>query len=136
VRSGIATTVATRRSCGFSGDWLLVVTGGGPTDDEPGLSMAAPGDPAVVDHSVTIRVPDCREAYEALLERGAEFLTPPREQGREIRCFFRDRDGHLFDTSEYGCGQGAARSLSGEPAELDGRAAGATSLVRWRPELA
>jgi catechol 2,3-dioxygenase-like lactoylglutathione lyase family enzyme len=86
----------------FLGDWLLLVTGGGPTEDKPGLSMAAPHNPAVVDHSFTIRVPDCRAAYETLLERGAEFLTPPRQQGREIRCFFRDPDGHLFEISEYG----------------------------------
>lgn len=46
--------------------------------------------------------PDCRAAYEALLERGAEFLTPPRQQGREVRCFFRDPDGHRFEISEYG----------------------------------
>ena len=78
------------------------MTGGGPTEDKPSLSMAAPDNPAVVDHSFTIRVPDCREAYGALLERGAEFLTPPREQGGEIRCFFRDPDGHLFEISQYG----------------------------------
>jgi catechol 2,3-dioxygenase-like lactoylglutathione lyase family enzyme len=86
----------------FLDNWLLLVTGGGPTEDKPGLSMAAPGRPAVVDHSFTIRVPDCRAAYEALRERGAEFLTPPREQDGEVRCFFRDPDGHLFEISQYG----------------------------------
>lgn len=86
----------------FLGNWLLLVTGGPPTEEKPGLSMAAPENSAVVDHSFTIRVPDCREAYKTLLERGAEFLTPPREQGSEIRCFFRDPDGHLFEISQYG----------------------------------
>lgn len=32
----------------------------------------------------------------------ADFLTPPREEGGEIRCFFRDPDGHLFEISQYG----------------------------------
>ena len=86
----------------FLGDWLLLVTGGGPTPDKPGLSMAAPERPAVVDHSFTIRVPDCRAAYDDLLGRGAEFITPPHEDGAEIRCFFRDPDGHLFEISQYG----------------------------------
>ena len=43
-----------------------------------------------------------RAAYHALRKRGAEFLTPPHEQGGEIRCFFRDPDGHLFEISQYG----------------------------------
>jgi catechol 2,3-dioxygenase-like lactoylglutathione lyase family enzyme len=86
----------------FLGNWLLLVTGGGPTEDKPGVSMAAPGMPAVVDHSFTIRVPDCRAAYEELRERGAEFLTPPLDRGYETRCFFRDPDGHLFEISQVG----------------------------------
>jgi catechol 2,3-dioxygenase-like lactoylglutathione lyase family enzyme len=86
----------------FLDNWLLLVTGGGPTPDKPRLSMAAPGHLAVVDHSFTIRVTDCRAAYEALHDRGADFLTPPHEDGGEIRCFFRDPDGHLFEISQYG----------------------------------
>ncbi len=45
-------------------------------------------------------VPNCRAAYEALRSRGAEFLTPPVEYDWEIRAFFRDPDGHLFEISE------------------------------------
>lgn len=47
-----------------------------------------------------MRVPDCREAYDVLTSRGAEFLTPPQDWGGEIRCFFRDPDGHLLEISE------------------------------------
>jgi catechol 2,3-dioxygenase-like lactoylglutathione lyase family enzyme len=47
-----------------------------------------------------MRVPDCRAAYEVLRARGAEFLTPPVDWGGEIRCFFRDPDGHLLEISE------------------------------------
>jgi len=83
----------------FGAAWLLIVTGGGPTEDKPGVSFETP-DPSSVSHSITIRVQDCRSAYETLSERGAEFLTPPYDWGHEIRCFFRDPDGHLFEISE------------------------------------
>ena len=84
----------------FNGTWLLIVTGGDPTDDKPGISMVAPPDPTTISHSFTIRVDDCQASYELLKERGAEFITPPYDWGREVRCFFPDPDGHLFEISE------------------------------------
>lgn len=86
----------------FNGSWLLLVTGGEPTPDKPGVSMAVPADRSTVGHAFTIRVPDCRASYEELTARGAEFLTPPYDWGAEIRGFFRDPDGHLFEISEAG----------------------------------
>lgn len=86
----------------FQGTWLLLVTGGGPTEDKPSVTFAAPTDPNTVSHQFTIRVPDCRGAYDVLKARGAEFLTPPVDRGGEIRCFFRDPDGHLLEISEVG----------------------------------
>ncbi len=84
----------------FQGSWLLLVTGGGPTKDKPDVTLVPPSDPATVGHAFTIRVPDCRAAHATLLGRGAIFLTPPVDWGMEIRCFFRDPDGHLFEISE------------------------------------
>ncbi|HEX9235786.1 MAG TPA: VOC family protein [Actinomycetota bacterium] len=84
----------------FLGSWLLLVTGGGPTKDKPEVTFAPPGDPNTVEHSFSIRVPDCRAAYQTLRGKGAEFLTPPVDWGGEIRAFFRDPDGHLFEISE------------------------------------
>lgn len=84
----------------FRGTWLLLVTGGGPTDDKPDVHFVPPDDPSRVSHQLTMRVPDCRAAYETLAARGARFLTPPRDRGGEIRCFFRDPDGHLLEISE------------------------------------
>jgi catechol 2,3-dioxygenase-like lactoylglutathione lyase family enzyme len=84
----------------FQGAWLLLVTGGGPTADKPGVTFAPPQDPSVVSHQLTIRVPHCRAAWEILTARGAEFLTPPMDRGGEIRCFFRDPDGNLLEISE------------------------------------
>jgi len=84
----------------FQGVWLLLVTGSGPTSDKPTVRFAPPADPDTVSHELTLRVPDCMAAYDILRNRGAEFLTPPVTQGREIRAFFRDPDGHLLEISE------------------------------------
>jgi catechol 2,3-dioxygenase-like lactoylglutathione lyase family enzyme len=84
----------------FRGTWLLVVTGGGPTKDKPTVTFEPPADCDRVNHAMTIRVPNCQEAYDILRSRGAEFLTPPTQWGSETRCFFRDPDGHLFEISE------------------------------------
>ena len=84
----------------FQGNWILLVTGGDPTADKPGVTFAPPADPNTVSHQMTLRVPDCRAAYEVLRDRGAEFLTPPVDRGGEIRCFFRDPDGHLLEISQ------------------------------------
>lgn len=84
----------------FNGAWLVLVTGGGPTQDKPTVTMAAPSDLEIVSHSMTIRVPDCRAAHDELSARGAVFLTPPVETPGEIRAFFRDPDGHLFEISQ------------------------------------
>jgi catechol 2,3-dioxygenase-like lactoylglutathione lyase family enzyme len=84
----------------FQGMWLLLVTGGGPTPDKPDVTFAPPSDPRTVTHELTLRVPDCRAAYEELLSRGAQFLTPPVEYEYEIRAFFRDPDGHLLEISQ------------------------------------
>ena len=84
----------------FLGTWMLLVTGGEPTADKPMVTFAPPADPDRVSHEMTIRVPDCRDAYETLRARGAEFLTPPVEYEWEVRAFFRDPDGHLIEISE------------------------------------
>jgi catechol 2,3-dioxygenase-like lactoylglutathione lyase family enzyme len=84
----------------FLGTWLLLVTGGGPTPDKPDVIFAPPHDPSKVSHEMTMRVPDCRAAYAVLQSRGAEFLTPPVESAWEVRCFFRDPDGHLLELSQ------------------------------------
>lgn len=86
----------------FAGAWLLLVQGGGPTDDKPGVTLAPPSDPNLRDNLFTIRVDDCQATYELLRSRGGTFLTEPITNGAETRCFLRDPDGHLFELSEYG----------------------------------
>lgn len=82
------------------GQWLLLVTGGEPTADKPTVTFAPPPDRNTVSAEMILGVSDCRAAYEVLRSRGAEFLTPPVEYDWEIRAFFRDPDGHLFEISE------------------------------------
>ena len=82
------------------GCWLLVVTGGGPTADKPTVTMAPPADPDTASAELIVAVPDCRAAPAELTARGAAFLADPVEYAWEIRAFFRDPDGHLFEISQ------------------------------------
>jgi catechol 2,3-dioxygenase-like lactoylglutathione lyase family enzyme len=82
------------------GTWLLLVEGGDPTPDKPTVTFTPPPDPDRVSTQMIFRVEDCRATYKLLRGRGAEFLTEPVDRGGEIRAFFRDPDGHLFEISE------------------------------------
>ena len=84
----------------FVGSWLLIVTGGPPTPDKPTVTMVPPSDPSAASAELIVAVPDCRAAYEELRSRGALFLAEPVEYDWEIRAFFHDPDGHLFEISE------------------------------------
>ncbi len=84
----------------FLGHWMLLVTKGEPTADKPDIYFVPSSNPGQVSHSFTIRVEDCQKSYEILKERGAEFITPPYDWGAEVRCFFKDPDGNLFEISE------------------------------------
>lgn len=77
--------------------WLTLNTGGGPTDDKPGVSLSTPADPARSSGFINVRVADVAKVYEEWSANGAEFLTEPKDQGREIRAYVRDPDGHLIE---------------------------------------
>jgi catechol 2,3-dioxygenase-like lactoylglutathione lyase family enzyme len=82
------------------GNWLLLVTGADPTADKPTVIFKPPIDPDRVSTELIFRVADCRATYELLRSRGATFLAEPVDWGGEVRAFFRDPDGHLFEISE------------------------------------
>ncbi len=84
----------------FIKQWILLVTPGGPTEDKPEVHFTSPNNADKVSHSFTIRVNDCNRTYEVLKNRGIAFITPPYDWGQEMRCFFQDPDGHLFEISE------------------------------------
>jgi catechol 2,3-dioxygenase-like lactoylglutathione lyase family enzyme len=82
------------------GNWLLLVTGGGPDAGKPTVSLDVPENPDRVSSQLIFRVDDCRGLYELLSDRGAEFVAAPHVREGETRAFFRDPDGHLFEISE------------------------------------
>jgi catechol 2,3-dioxygenase-like lactoylglutathione lyase family enzyme len=45
-------------------------------------------------------VADIGAVYRAWSAKGAVFLTPPKDHGREIRCYMRDPDGHLIEVGQ------------------------------------
>lgn len=49
---------------------------------------------------LNIRVADIQQAYREWSARGAEFLTEPKDHGRDIRAFIRDPDGHLIEVGQ------------------------------------
>ena len=80
--------------------WLTLVTGGGPTDDKPGVSLSTPADPERTSGFLNVRVADIARVYEEWSAKGAEFLTEPKDHGREIRAYVRDPDGHLIEVGQ------------------------------------
>ncbi len=82
------------------GNWFLLVTGGDPTADKPNVTFGPPRDPDFQSCEIVFRVEGCRAMYQLLKSRGAEFLTEPVDWGSEVRAFFKDPDGHLFEISE------------------------------------
>jgi catechol 2,3-dioxygenase-like lactoylglutathione lyase family enzyme len=80
--------------------WVIINLGGGPTDDKPTVTLESPRDPDRVSSFLNIRVADIAAIYRQWSARGAEFLTPPVDHGREIRCYLRDPDGHLIEVGQ------------------------------------
>ncbi len=89
----------------LANSWLILNVGGGPTDDKPTVTLATPPDPQQVSAFLNLRVADIAAAYTEWSAKGAEFLTEPKDHGREIRAYIRDPDGHLIEV-----GQTAARA--------------------------
>ena len=80
--------------------WIIINVGGGPTDDKPTVTLEPPSDQDRVSAFLNIRVADIHAVYEQWSGRGAEFVTPPIDRGREIRCYIRDPDGHLIEVGQ------------------------------------
>jgi catechol 2,3-dioxygenase-like lactoylglutathione lyase family enzyme len=80
--------------------WVTINVGGGPTDDKPDVVLSPPTDRNRTSAFLNIRVADIQSAYREWSSRGAEFLTPPKDHGKEIRCYMRDPDGHLIEVGQ------------------------------------
>ena len=91
---GVPTVVA------LSNTWIVINTGGGPTDDKPTVTLETPPDPDRVSSFLNFRVKDIEAVYAEWSARGAQFLTPPKQHEYEIRCYIRDPDGHLIEVGQ------------------------------------
>ena len=80
--------------------WLTLNTGGGPTNDKPGVSLSTPADPGRTSGFLNVRVADIATVYQEWSAKGAEFLSEPKDHGREIRAYVRDPDGHLIEVGQ------------------------------------
>ena len=80
--------------------WLILNNGGGPTDDKPTVTLTTPPDPNHTSAFLNIRVADIARSYKDWSAKGAQFLTEPKDHGREIRAYIRDPDGHLIEVGE------------------------------------
>jgi len=84
----------------LANSWIIINTGGGPTDDKPAVTLPAPTEPDRVSAFLNIRVADIHTIYRQWTGRGATFPTPPVAHSREIRCYLRDPDGHLIEIGQ------------------------------------
>ena len=80
--------------------WLILNVGGGPTDDKPTVTLGAPKDPNYTSAFLNIRVADIDRIYKEWTAKGVEFLTEPKDHGREIRAYVHDPDGHLIEVGQ------------------------------------
>ena len=84
----------------LANSWIVINSGGGPTDDKPAVTLETPRDPGRVSSFLNIRVKDIAAAYADWSARGAEFLTPPKQHAYETRCYIRDPDGYLIEVGQ------------------------------------
>ena len=62
----------------LANSWIIINTGGGPTDNKPAVTLATPDTPNRVSSFLNIRVADIHALCEEWRARGAEFFTPPK----------------------------------------------------------
>jgi catechol 2,3-dioxygenase-like lactoylglutathione lyase family enzyme len=84
----------------LANSWLILNVGGGPTDDKPTVTLTTPPDSNRTSAFLNIRVADIASAYRDWSAKGAQFLTEPKDHGREIRAYIRDPDGHLIEVGQ------------------------------------
>jgi predicted enzyme related to lactoylglutathione lyase len=80
--------------------WLIINTGGGPTEDKPDVTLDVPTDPNRVSAFLNIRVADIGAVHDEWTRRGARFITPPMDRQYEIRAYLRDPDGYLIEVGQ------------------------------------
>ena len=84
----------------LANSWIVINSGGGPTDDKPTVVLQTPRDPDRVSSFLNIRVTDIHAVFAEWSARGAQFLTPPKQHPYEIRCYIRDPDGYIIEVGQ------------------------------------
>jgi catechol 2,3-dioxygenase-like lactoylglutathione lyase family enzyme len=84
----------------LANSFIVINSGGGPTDDKPTVTLETPSDPDRVSSFLNIRVADIHAVYAEWSARGAHFLTPPKEHPYETRCYIRDPDGYIIEVGQ------------------------------------
>jgi catechol 2,3-dioxygenase-like lactoylglutathione lyase family enzyme len=87
--------------------WLIVNVGGGPTPAKPSVTLSVPADPDSVSSFMHIRVADIQACYELWRNRGAVFITEPKDNYGETFCYIRDPDGYSMPPVSPASGQAA-----------------------------
>ena len=117
VLGGEAVVVGAPTYVALANSWIIINVGGGPTDDKPDTTLVPPGDPDRVSTFLNIRVADIQRAYDRWSERGAVFLTPPKQHETEIRCYMRDPDGYLIEVGQTTTARGWRPPSTATPAQ-------------------
>jgi predicted enzyme related to lactoylglutathione lyase len=84
----------------LANSWIIINVGGGPTSDKPEVLLEAPTDPRKTSSFLNLRVADIQQCYRDWKAKGAQFITPPQDREREIRCYIRDPDGYLIEVGQ------------------------------------
>src|SRR6202044_365583 len=69
--------------------WLIVNVGGGPTPDNPSVTLEAPANPDAVRRFMNIRVADIQAGHGLGRSCRAEFMTDPKDKYGDTRCYIR-----------------------------------------------
>ena len=84
----------------LANSWVIMNPGGPPTPDKPEVTLLPNERSNQVSSFLNLRVADIQACYRDWSARGAEFLTEPKDHGREIRAYVRDPDGHLIEVGQ------------------------------------
>jgi catechol 2,3-dioxygenase-like lactoylglutathione lyase family enzyme len=79
--------------------WMILNVGGGPTPDKPTVTLSVP-DPNHINSFMNLRVADIQACFELWRNRGAVFITEPKDKYGETRCYIRDPDGYVIEVGQ------------------------------------
>ena len=84
----------------LANSWIIINTGGGPTDDKPAVTLTAP-DPNTTSSFLNIRVANIQEIYRRLERQGSPVLDPASRPRRRA-ALLPARSGRAPDRGRPG----------------------------------